>query len=149
MTTKSTYFMRAGIAAAILGLAACGGSNIPAKSSRQIVPKIVVKEQSAAGQSVTIKRAQIPEAGFLVIHEMADGKPVVPGSIGHASLSKGLNVNVKVALSKPVAPGSKLLAMLHNDSGKIGTYEFNVGSTNVDTPTIHEGKPVVMPFAIK
>lgn len=144
---KRGTFVRAGLGVAILTLAACGGGeNIPKKSSRVIVPSITVKGQSIVDQTVTIKRAEIAEPGFVVIHEMIDGKVVVPQSVGAAHLNKGLNVNVKIPLTKVIKPGAQLLAMLHNDTGKIGAYEFDVGSTDVDTPIIHEGKPVVRPF---
>ena len=149
MTITTGTFMRLGIGAAFLALTACGGGdNIPKKSSRQITPSITVKGQSVVDQFVVIKRAEISEAGFVVIHEMVDGKVVVPQSVGASPLNKGLNVNVKIALTKVIAPGSQLLAMLHNDTGKIGVYEFDVGSTNVDTPIIHGGKPVVKPFLV-
>ena len=77
---------------------------------------------------------------------MVDGKVVAPQSVGGVALKKGLNVNIKVPLTKVIAPGTQLLAMLHNDTGKPGVYEFDVGSTDVDTPTIYNGKPVVKPF---
>ncbi|WP_428669547.1 DUF7282 domain-containing protein [Roseibium sp.] len=102
-----------------------------------------------AGNSVTIDKVTMPADGWLVIHEIKDGKPQAPQSIGHAPVKAGENANITVTLDMDVAPGSKVLAMLHEDTGTIGTYEFGPGSTDNDKPVMADGKPVVLPVAIE
>jgi hypothetical protein len=56
--------------------------------------------------------------GFMVIHSTAKDFPV----IGHTAIKKGLTEGVKVKLTGKAT--ETVLAMLHIDAGKIGTYEF-------------------------
>ncbi|WP_456299650.1 DUF7282 domain-containing protein [Pelagibacterium flavum] len=41
------------------------------------------------GDTLTIPSVLIDEPGFVVIHEVLDGQPVVPASIGHAYVEGG------------------------------------------------------------
>lgn len=113
-----------------------------------MAPSIEVAPQPA-GKSVTVPSAYLEHGGFLVIHQIKEGKPVVPASIGHAMLKPGQNTSIVVPLSVATEAGDQLLAMLHTDTGKIGTYEFGPGSTDNDKPVIADGKPVVKPFPVK
>ncbi len=98
-----------------------------------------------AGKSVTIESLTITGDGWLVIHAIKDGKPVVPGSIGHVAVRAGTNKDVVVPLDVATKPGQKVLAMLHVDAGKKGAYEF----PGADHPVMKDGKPVVRPIPIK
>jgi hypothetical protein len=92
---------------------------------------------------VTFDEASISGPGFVVIHATdAEGKPLVPASIGAAAVPGGPSRNVAVELSEPVDPGDRLIAMLHFDSGRPGVYEFGTASIAEDKPVMHEGKPV-------
>lgn len=102
-----------------------------------------------AGNTVTIDKVTIPADGWLVIHEIRDGKPQAPQSIGHAAVKAGENLSVAVTLDMEVAAGSRVLAMLHEDTGTIGAYEFGPGATDNDKPLMADGKPVVLPVEIK
>jgi hypothetical protein len=105
--------------------------------------EIMVSPQSA-GNSVTVDSVTIAHDGWLVIHEIRDGKPVVPASIGHVAVKAGTTENVTVSLSKDVAAGTKVLTMLHVDKGTLNVYEF----PGADHPVKQDGKPVVKPMAI-
>ncbi len=105
--------------------------------------EIMLSPQSA-GNSVTVDSVTIENDGWLVIHEIRNGRPVVPASLGYVAVKAGTTKNVVVSLSKDVAAGSKVLAMLHTDKGTAGTYEF----PGADSPIKQGGKPVVKPMPI-
>lgn len=103
-----------------------------------------------AGSTISIDSVTIPDGGFVVIHASdEDGKPIAPESIGHAAVDPGTHEDVSVDLDEEVASGDKVFVMLHDDTGEEGTYEFGPDSTDVDTPTMNDGQPVVVPMEIK
>lgn len=132
-------------ASAALFIASAGAAF---SAAHTMAPTLAVSAQPAS-TSVTIDTAVLKDGGFVVIHEIVDGKPVVPASIGHAKLKPGKNKNIVVKLIKKPKPGSKLLAMLHNDDGIKGLYQFGKITTKFDKPVIVDGKPVVKPFPVK
>jgi hypothetical protein len=97
-----------------------------------------------AGATLIIDEVTIDGDGWLVIHAMKDGKPVVPGSIGRVALKAGTSKSLTVTLDAPVASGDVVLTMLHADKGAMGTYEF----PGADKPVMSGGKPVVKPLKI-
>jgi hypothetical protein len=106
------------------------------------VPSLAASPQPA-GATVIIDEATLSGPGFVVIHATdAEGKPLVPGSIGAAPIAPGQSRNVAVALTEPVGPGDLLIAMLHFDSGQPGIYEFGPASIAEDKPVMYQGKPV-------
>jgi hypothetical protein len=107
----------------------------PAQSMAQ---GIMIAEQMA-GTTVTVESVTLENDGFLVIHAMKDGKPVVPGSLGFVALKAGTHKDVKVELSEAIANGEAVLAMLHTDDGMMGEYKFPDG----DAPVMMDGKPLV------
>ena len=98
----------------------------------------------SAGKKVVVKSVSIAKDGFLVIHAMKDGKPVVPASLGHTRVTAGTTRNVVVELSEAIKPGDTVLTMLHTDDGEMGVYEF----PNGDAPVVVGGKPVVKPAKV-
>ena len=143
---SSTFFRvtRRGAAGLVGALALWG-----AAAADEVAEPSISASPQPAGPSVTIDQVVSYRDGWLVIHAVRDGKPVVPGSIGHAPIRAGVNRDVTVMLSEPTAPGTKVLAMLHVDTGRIGSYEFGPGSTDVDRPVVLDGKPVVAPVPIR
>jgi hypothetical protein len=73
--------------------------------------------------------------GFMVIHSTAKDFPV----IGHTPVKAGLNEGVKVKLTGK--PTETVLAMLHVDEGKKGTYEF----PGADVPVKDKAGNVIAP----
>jgi hypothetical protein len=106
--------------------------------------EIMVAPQPA-GNTLTVSAVTIAYDGWLVIHAIKNGKPVLPASIGHVAVKAGTTQNVVVELDTPTAAGDKVLTMLHVDQGAVGTYEF----PGPDHPVMQYGKPVVKPMAIK
>jgi hypothetical protein len=132
------------IALAATGIASCATQELEPVSSN-----VIVVSDQANGQVVTITTVDAVEAGFIVIHETAaTGMPIAPESIGHTAVGAGRNSGVAVTLTKAVAPGSTLIAMLHHDTGEIGIYEFGPGSTEQDKPVVADGGAVVTAFVV-
>ncbi len=71
---------------------------------------------------LTVSSVDAALDGFLVIHDDAAGAP--GAEIGFAAVSAGANADVTVELDRPVADGEMLHAMLHEDTGVMGTYEM-------------------------
>lgn len=110
-------------------------SQAPAQSMGQM---IMVGPQSA-GNTVTVGSVTIENDGFLVVHAIKDGKPVVPGSIGNVAVKAGTTENVVVELTEAMNSGDVVLTMLHMDDGMMGMYMF----PNQDPPVLMNGKPVM------
>jgi hypothetical protein len=105
-------------------------------------PFVGVYDQNVTGDTVTIDYVVSVGPGWIVIHVDNNGKP--GEVIGHAAVSDGINkfVRVKIDTSKKT---DRLIAMLHTDSGEIGTYEFPQG----DPPVKIDDKIVMQSFATK
>ncbi len=112
-------------------------------ASAGLADSITVSAQPA-GDSISIDSVSIAHDGWLVIHAMKNGKPVIPASIGHTAIKAGTTLNVVVQLDAPVAAGNMVLSMLHTDKGAMGSYEF----PGPDAPVVKGGKPVVKPMKI-
>jgi predicted outer membrane protein len=109
---------------------------------------VAADDQKAEGNTVVVGSVMMPEDGFVVIHSVKDGKPMAPQSIGHTAVKSGGNQDVRVELEYTPQAGEDFVAMLHRDTGQMGTYEFGPGSTDVDLPVMKDGKPVIDPFKI-
>lgn len=104
----------------------------------------IVTTPQPAGNTLTVASVTISHNGWLVIHAMKNGKPVVPASIGHVAIKAGTTKDVVVKLSTPTKAGQTVLTMLHVDNGVIGKFEF----PGADHPVMENGKPVVKPMKI-
>ncbi|MFZ3585031.1 PQQ-dependent sugar dehydrogenase [Loktanella sp. DJP18] len=118
-----------------------------AATERLMTPMIVAEGVTIDGDTVTVPQVVAERDGFLVIHTVLDGQPVVPESIGHAAVSAGVNENVEITINFPFADGEDYLAMLHLDSNGNGTYDFGPEMTDVDTPVMVDGQAVVSSFS--
>ena len=144
----------AGLAALALGVSACASTDKPAAAPPPPMagPKaeLAVSDQAVRRGAVIIDKVMMEQDGFVVIHETtADGKPVAPGSIGYARVKKGTAEKVAVRLTKRVKKGSKLIAMLHTDTGRMGRYEFGVRSQAQDKPLMIGNAPVIKGFTVQ
>lgn len=140
--------MKHPIILALAATAALGTCAEMKSSEMKAAPASLTVSAQPAGASVVVDDAYIPNGGFLVIHATKNGKPVVPASIGHVPLKPGHNKGVRVAIDPPAKPGDVVIAMLHNDTGDIGAYEFGPGSVKEDKPVVVGGKPVVKPIKL-
>lgn len=113
-----------------------------------IMPMIAVASQVPKGKTVTIDEVAIPHNGFVVIHATKDGKPVMAKYVGDTRLKAGFHQSVNVKLDQKPKPGTAYVAMLYNDSGQTGKFEFGPGKANVDKPLMLNGKEVSKLFKI-
>tara|TARA_R100000306_G_C4331928_1_gene120678 strand:+ start:213 stop:632 length:420 start_codon:yes stop_codon:yes gene_type:complete len=97
--------------------------------------------------AVVVESVTAAADGWVVIHAIKDGKPVVPASIGHTYVKAGMTENVYVPLTGEY-DGDKVIAMLHVDDGEPGVYEFGPGSVANDKPVVVDGGPLVSPITI-
>jgi len=86
----------------------------------------VASEGPTAG-TVLIDEASIAVPGWVDIHN-SDGD-----SIGYTQIQPGLNENIRVRIDMNLAT-STLQAMLHNDTSRMGIFEF-IENPTVDLPT--------------
>lgn len=104
-------------------------------------------EEQELSHAVVVKSVTAAADGWVVIHAIKDGKPVVPASIGHTYVKAGTSENVYVPLTGEYED-DKVIAMLHVDDGEIGVYEFGADSTENDKPVVVDGGPLVSPIEI-
>ncbi len=98
--------------------------------------------------SVVVSSVTAAQDGWVVIHEIVDGAPVVPTSIGHTYIKAGTTTDVYVPLTEGY-DGDTVIAMLHSDDGALGVYEFGAASTEFDAPVAVDGNVVVAPIQIE
>ena len=113
-------------------------------------PALAVEDQTVAADAldtVTVPMGVVSAQGFMVIHEDDGGS--FGGVVGWAQLDSGVNTDVEVVLDRDVASdGETLHAMLHEDTGETGTYEFGDGSGEDGPITDGDGNVVVTPFDV-
>lgn len=84
------------------------------------------------GGSVVFPAVKIDMDGYVVVHQVIDGAPVLPGSMGHAMVMAGDSTDVMVPVEGLTA--GSYMAMIHYETNGNGTYDFGDGMTDVDTP---------------
>lgn len=97
---------------------------------------VSVEDQDFTGEMLTIADVTMSDDGWVVIHRDNGGSPMVPEIISVPTMvSAGNTSDVMVELKDGVElqDGETLWVMLHNDSGDMGTYEFD-GSNGLDLP---------------
>jgi len=72
----------------------------------------------------------------------------VDSVIGVIAVKAGESKNVVVPLTKEVKNGEVLIAMLHEDTGVIGEYEFSSETPDVDKPVVVDGETVFRIFTV-
>lgn len=127
-------------------IAALAATTSAAFAAAHVSNALETQEQELS-HAVVVKSVTAAADGWVVIHAIQDGKPVVPTSIGHTYVKAGTTEDVYVALTDDFE-GDKVIAMLHVDDGEPGVYEFGVTGVENDKPVVVDGKPLVMPIAV-
>jgi plastocyanin len=104
-------------------------------------PALSVEDQDIANGTITIPQADVEAPGWVVIHIQIDGAP--GPVIGYSALTEGNNVDIDVSVN-PAEATETLYAMLHTDSGTVGTYEF----PGEDAPLSVGDQMMVKPFKV-
>ena len=113
---------------------------VPVALAQETTPSVTVNDQEIQDGTVTVAEVVSDGAGWIVIHADDNGAP--GPVIGQAAVSDGTNQNVSVQIDTGAATET-LYAMLHTDSGEMGTYEF----PDADPPVQVDGSVVVQPFS--
>jgi plastocyanin len=106
-----------------------------------VTPSVAVTDQEVKDGTVTVPEVVSDGQGWIVIHREDEGKP--GAVIGHTAVSDGANENVTVEIDVAQATQT-LFAMLHTDTGEVGSYEFPGG----DPPVMVHDQIVVEPFEV-
>jgi hypothetical protein len=112
-------------------------------------PMVEGMDQDMSGGTVTAASIIAPANGWLVVHKTEDG--MTPGPvIGHAPLKAGENTDVTAILTEAVAPGAKLMLMLHGEDGGMATggFEYSLGAKE-DGPVRVDGNLVMAVVAAR
>ncbi|HEV7291315.1 MAG TPA: hypothetical protein VGN79_03260 [Devosia sp.] len=92
---------------------------------------------------------KIDKDGYVVIHAVEDGQPVLPTSIGHTAVMSGDNQDVVVEVEGGAKEGTEYVAMIHYETNDNGTYDFGEGMTDVDTPGMRpDNTAYALPFTV-
>ncbi len=101
------------------------------------------------GEVVLLSEVLVTSDAWVVIHPATqNGTPDPSVILGKAFIRHGKTRNIPVGLETGVASGTTLYAMLHEDSGQIGVFEFG-GSGTSDPPLMQNGSPVAVSFMIR
>ncbi len=116
---------------AIFGVLLLGGCNLfSSPAPKPIAPEptpvvqpasVTVTGQDVIDNVVTVASVVSKGPGWMTIHADLDGAP--GAVIGYTPVMNGENTNVKVTID-PAKATPTMYAMLHIDSGILGTYEF-------------------------
>ncbi|MFM9939334.1 MAG: hypothetical protein ACKVP7_07550 [Hyphomicrobiaceae bacterium] len=132
------------------GVLASGLTGLIAGPALAAPATLTVSDQKAVDDTITIADVNLPKNGFLVIHPSDAKGNLIEKDIGHLALTAGDHKAVKVKLTGAIKAGDKLWAMLHEDTGTAGQYEFGMaGKNNVDMPLKENGKVVENAFKLQ
>ncbi len=107
----------------------------------QYTPAVVTSDQDVVDGTVTVKMASANGPSWVVIHADDNG---APGPVlGQTAVEAGVAKDVLITIDTEGLTDT-LHAMLHDDLGEVGTYEF----PGADVPTQVGGKIVMKPFQV-
>ncbi|MFN8441985.1 MAG: fasciclin domain-containing protein [Caldilineaceae bacterium] len=110
-------------------------------ASAQFTPAIAASDQDVVDGTVVVKMVIANAPSWVVIHADANGKP---GTVlGEVAVPEGASKDVVVPIDTEEMT-DVLHAMLHDDTGKVGEYEF----PTADPPTTVAGEVVMKPFNV-
>lgn len=110
-------------------------------ASAQFTPAIAASDQDVVDGTVVVKMVIANAPSWVVIHADANGKP--GPVLGHAAVAEGSSKDVVVSIDTEGIT-DVLHAMLHDDTGTVGEYEF----PTADPPTTVAGEIVMKPFNV-
>ena len=107
--------------------------------------KLIVKDQTTAGQ-IVVEMVATGRDGWVSVHRSEEnGGIVLPDSIGEERVDSGEEEDVIVDLWEAPDVGEKLWVLLHIDAGDRGTYEY----PGPDQPVINNGETLARSFVIE
>lgn len=110
---------------------------------------IDVEGATIEGNSVVFPAVKIDKDGYVVIHAVENGEPIIPASVGHTAVPAGDSENVSVEIEGGAMEGTDYVAMIHYETNDNDTYDFAEGMTDVDTPGMRpDNSPYALPFKV-
>jgi hypothetical protein len=111
---------------------------VAAAASLAVAQDAAVKadDQALSNDTLIVASVKTPADGFIAVHRLGKDGKMNPTANGYVAVKKGDNVNVTVPMkfkTKPKA-GAKFIVVLHEDSDKIGKFQFNQKNQSVDKP---------------
>jgi hypothetical protein len=113
-------------------------------ATAQNAAEVTLEAQTSGGTTVEVAEVQLPDPGFVAIHDstIQDGE-VLASVVGASShLEAGTHEDVRVHLSEPMTEDDQLVAMPHQDSDGDGVYAFVASGGQADGPFTSNGDPV-------
>lgn len=96
-------------------------------------PSVTVKDQEYDGTTVIVADAFSQGPGWMVIHNQVNGS--LGPAIGHTQINSGDNKNIAIKID-PAQASPVMYAMLHQDAGAVGIYEY----PGPDVPVMFHGE---------
>lgn len=121
----------------LASLAVAAAGLAPAATGEDPQPIVVFDDQRTSGSIVLVDLVQLPDGGFVVLHEAAGGElgPIVGAS---TLLGAGLHESVPVTLFDNVTSPRTLVAAVYEDSN--GNRALDVGDGHDHHGHTHEGR---------
>ncbi|WP_321112954.1 DUF7282 domain-containing protein [Halorussus salinisoli] len=97
---------------------------------------VAFEDQTSNGTAVTVQSVNVPEGGFVVIHDtsLLDGN-VVGSIVGRSNfLAAGTSENVTIELDEPLNESQRLVAVVYRDSNENQTFDFVTSNRTADGP---------------
>lgn len=129
------FILAATVLATTAGFASAGGHGV--------AQSVKASDQSVADGIVTVEAVSAAQNGWLVVHRTDD--QMKPGPVvAYAPLRAGETMDVAAILTEDVAPGDKLMLMIHAEDGgiKTGVFEYTLGAKE-DGPIRVDGNLVM------
>lgn len=101
----------------------------PAPSSSATPASIMVFDQAASGNAISVKYLYLPEDGYAAVYRSGDSGRPVGSPLGFAKLSKGDHRDIKLELKDGPKSGEKLWVTLYRDADNAP--EFDPGNGDV------------------
>ena len=107
-------------------------------------PSLTFAASPLRGDVLIVDTVKVDSDAWIVVHPAAaDGTADASRVLGRSFVMHGTSARVPVDLDERVVAGSPLFAMLHDDTGEIGRFEFG-GAGTPDQPLMRGGAPVVV-----
>jgi hypothetical protein len=112
-------------------------------------PALFADGARLVGDVLVVDSVKVASDGWLVVHPVGEGGgPDVSRVLGRAFVQHGTTERVPVDLGGAGASGTALVAMIHDDTGEIGRFEFG-GAGTPDQPLTSGGRPVTAEVSVE
>jgi hypothetical protein len=111
-------------------------------------PALFVDGARLVGDVLVLDSVKVVSDAWVVAHPAdADGAADASRVLGRAFVQHGTTPRVPVDLGGAVRPGTRVVLMLHDDTGEAGRFEFG-GAGTPDQPLLRGGSPVTAALTV-